>query len=90
MVLLDFERFELIKELLKNRLRIVWCMRLARAEVGVSVCAAEWGGAGKGVMAGCWQGGGSRWDGLGGKDHGAGAWYGGRVLLGRSGAFCCV
>ncbi|KAL4451451.1 hypothetical protein ABPG75_007113 [Micractinium tetrahymenae] len=31
-VLLDFERFELIKELLKNRLRIVWCMRLGRAE----------------------------------------------------------
>ena len=26
-------RFELIKELLKNRLRIVWCMRLARTEV---------------------------------------------------------
>jgi hypothetical protein len=25
-------RFELIKELLKNRLRIVWCMRLARTE----------------------------------------------------------
>jgi pre-mRNA-splicing helicase BRR2 len=31
-MLLDFDRFELIKELLKNRLRIVWCMRLARAE----------------------------------------------------------
>ncbi|EFN58670.1 hypothetical protein CHLNCDRAFT_140958 [Chlorella variabilis] len=31
-MLLDFDRFELIKELLKNRLRIVWCMRLARTE----------------------------------------------------------
>ena len=31
--LLDFERFELIKELLKNRLRVVWCIRLARTEV---------------------------------------------------------
>ncbi len=30
-------RFELIKELLKNRLRIVWCMRLARAEVRSAV-----------------------------------------------------
>lgn len=39
-VLLDFERFELIKELLKNRLRVVWCMRLARAEVGAAITAA--------------------------------------------------
>ena len=31
--LLDFERFELIKELLRNQGRIVWCMRLARAQV---------------------------------------------------------
>ncbi|PSC69011.1 U5 small nuclear ribonucleo 200 kDa helicase-like [Micractinium conductrix] len=30
--LLGFDHFELIKELLKNRLRIVWCQRLARAE----------------------------------------------------------
>eukprot|EP00887_Chlorella_sp_A99_P002917 scaffold6.g2917.t1 len=30
--LLDFDRFELIKELLANRLRVVWCMRLARAQ----------------------------------------------------------
>ena len=29
-------RFDLIKELLKNRLRIVWCTRLARAEVGLA------------------------------------------------------
>lgn len=48
MVLLDFERFELIKELLKNRLRVVWCMRLARAEVGGRghgcVCVRRWAG----------------------------------------------
>jgi hypothetical protein len=31
-------RFDLIKELLKNRLRIVWCTRLARAEVGGACC----------------------------------------------------
>lgn len=30
--LLDFERFELVKELIHNKNRIVWCMRLARAE----------------------------------------------------------
>ena len=30
---LGFERFELIKELTKNRLRIVWCTRLSRAQV---------------------------------------------------------
>lgn len=32
--LLDFERFELIKELLLNRARVVWCTRLARAQDG--------------------------------------------------------
>lgn len=32
-MLLDFDRFDLIKELLNNRMRIVWCMRLARAQV---------------------------------------------------------
>ena len=31
-MLLDFERFELIKELMKNRVRVVWCTRLARAQ----------------------------------------------------------
>ncbi len=31
---LGFEQFELIKELIKNRLRIVWCTRLSRAQVG--------------------------------------------------------
>jgi pre-mRNA-splicing helicase BRR2 len=31
-MLLDFERFDLVKELLQNKDRIVWCMRLARAE----------------------------------------------------------
>lgn len=31
--LLDFENFELIKELMRNRARIVWCMRLGRAQV---------------------------------------------------------
>lgn len=31
MALLDFERLRLIKELLRNRTKIVWCMRLARA-----------------------------------------------------------
>ena len=30
--LLDFDRFELVKELITNRDRIVWCMKLARAE----------------------------------------------------------
>ena len=30
--LLDFDKFELIKELLKNRLKIVWCTRLQRAQ----------------------------------------------------------
>lgn len=30
--LLDFDRFDLIKELLKNRVRVVWCQRLARAQ----------------------------------------------------------
>lgn len=29
--LLDFDRLRLIKELLRNRTKIVWCMRLARA-----------------------------------------------------------
>ena len=31
-MLLDFERFDLIKELLRSRLRLVWCTRLARAQ----------------------------------------------------------
>ncbi|KAI3882646.1 hypothetical protein MKX03_000086 [Papaver bracteatum] len=31
LVLLDFDKFELIKVLLRNRLEIVWCTRLARA-----------------------------------------------------------
>lgn len=31
--LLDFEYFELIKELMLNRVRIVWCTRLSRAQV---------------------------------------------------------
>jgi len=30
--LLDFDKFELIKELLKNRLKILWCTRLQRAQ----------------------------------------------------------
>jgi pre-mRNA-splicing helicase BRR2 len=30
---LGFEQFELIKELIKNRLRIVWCTKLSRAQV---------------------------------------------------------
>lgn len=33
-MLLDFERFDLVKELILNKERIVWCMRLARAENG--------------------------------------------------------
>ncbi|OVA00708.1 Helicase [Macleaya cordata] len=32
LVLLDFDKFSLIKFLLRNRLKIVWCTRLARAE----------------------------------------------------------
>ena len=32
-MLLDFDKFELIKLLLKNRIKIVWCTRLARAQV---------------------------------------------------------
>ena len=31
-MLLDFERFDLVKELILNKDRIVWCMRLARAK----------------------------------------------------------
>lgn len=31
-MLLDYDKFELIKLLLRNRLKIVWCTRLARAE----------------------------------------------------------
>lgn len=31
-MLLDFDKFDLIKLLLRNRLKIVWCTRLARAE----------------------------------------------------------
>eukprot|EP00210_Caulerpa_lentillifera_P005576 g5333.t1 len=30
--LLDFDKFDLIKELVVNRLKIVWCMKLARAQ----------------------------------------------------------
>ena len=30
---LGFEQFELIKELIKNRLRVVWCTKLSRAQV---------------------------------------------------------
>ena len=30
--LLDFDKFELIKELLRNRAKIVWCTRLQRAQ----------------------------------------------------------
>ncbi len=29
---LGFEQFDLIKELIKNRLRVVWCTRLSRAQ----------------------------------------------------------
>lgn len=32
MHLLDFEHFELVRELLKNRFTIVWCTRLQRAQ----------------------------------------------------------
>ncbi|XP_042508721.1 DExH-box ATP-dependent RNA helicase DExH12-like [Macadamia integrifolia] len=32
LVLLDFDKFSLIKFLLRNRLKIVWCTRLARSE----------------------------------------------------------
>ncbi|XP_076912670.1 DExH-box ATP-dependent RNA helicase DExH12-like [Bidens hawaiensis] len=32
LVLLEFDKFKLIKLLLRNRLKIVWCTRLARAE----------------------------------------------------------
>ena len=49
--LLDFERFELIKELLRNRLRVVWCMRLARAQVGGWGRLLEWVGRDGGVGA---------------------------------------
>lgn len=31
-VKLDFDKFDMIKQLLRNRLKIVWCMRLERAE----------------------------------------------------------
>ena len=31
-MLLEFDKFDLIKELLKNRTKIVWCMRLQRAQ----------------------------------------------------------
>lgn len=30
--LLDYDQFALVKELIQNRLTIVWCSRLARAE----------------------------------------------------------
>ena len=29
---LEFDKFEVIKELLRNRLKVVWCMRLERAQ----------------------------------------------------------
>ena len=32
MALLDFDKFDLIKELLRNRLKIVWCTRRERAQ----------------------------------------------------------
>lgn len=32
MHLLDFEHFELVRELLRNRFTIVWCTRLQRAQ----------------------------------------------------------
>ncbi len=32
MHLLDFEHFELVRELLQNRFTIVWCTRLQRAQ----------------------------------------------------------
>lgn len=32
MALLNYEKFDLIKELVVNRLKIVWCMKLARAQ----------------------------------------------------------
>ena len=35
---LGFEQFELIKELIKNRLRIVWCTKLSRAQVIFHIC----------------------------------------------------
>lgn len=31
-MLLDFDRFDLIKELLRNRVRVVWCIKLARSQ----------------------------------------------------------
>jgi len=31
-VKLDYDKFDLIKELLRNRLKVVWCIRLDRAE----------------------------------------------------------
>ena len=34
---LGFEKFDLSKELLRNRSKIVWCTRLSRAQVG-AVC----------------------------------------------------
>lgn len=34
-MLLDFDKFDLIKVLLKNRVKIVWCTRLARAQVSL-------------------------------------------------------
>lgn len=30
--LLEYDKFDMIKELLRNRLKIVWCIRLERAE----------------------------------------------------------
>lgn len=38
-MLLDFDKFDLIKVLLKNRVKIVWCTRLARAQVPPSLIA---------------------------------------------------
>jgi hypothetical protein len=31
---LGFDHFELIKELLRNRVKLVWCIKLSRAQVG--------------------------------------------------------
>ena len=30
--LLEYDKFDMIKELLRNRLKIVWCIRLERAD----------------------------------------------------------
>ena len=46
--LLEYDKFEMIKELLRNRLKIVWCIRLERADqddrkrLEVSFCLTKW------------------------------------------------